>query len=74
MVIPIRGQYEQLCNAAALSQLGVEVAEKLNIEFGIRLKKWLKSAVIYQKEINFISTEESVKSAMAWITKSLPMK
>lgn len=74
MVIPIRGQYEQLCNAAALSQMGITVAEKLDIEFGLRLKKWLKSNQTTHKEINFISTKESVELAMEWITKSMDDK
>lgn len=30
LVVPIRGQYEQYCNAAALSQLGVTVLRSLN--------------------------------------------
>ncbi len=74
MVIPIRGQYEQLCNAAALSQMGIQVAEKLDIEFGLRLKKWLKSSQTTQKDNNFIRTKESVDLAMEWITKSVDTK
>lgn len=71
MVIPIRGQYEQLCNAAALSQTGVSVVEKLDVEFGPKLEKWLKINQTKHMEINFISTKESVDTAMEWITKSV---
>src|SRR5690606_38174368 len=31
LVVPMKGQYEQLCNAAALKQLGVPVMKKLSI-------------------------------------------
>ncbi len=40
MVIPIRGQYEQLCNAAALEQLGVPVIERLNDSFESNFHQW----------------------------------
>ncbi len=35
MVIPIRGQYEQFCNAAALKKMGVPVLYSLGPDFGI---------------------------------------
>lgn len=37
-VIPMKGQYEQKCNAAALEKLGIDVAEKLGSK--IMLKKF----------------------------------
>ena len=33
LVIPIRGQYEQLCNAAALQKMGVPVLKALDVHF-----------------------------------------
>lgn len=41
MVIPIRGQYEQLCNAAALERLGVQVVEKIDASFTTVFSKWM---------------------------------
>ena len=46
MVIPIRGQYEQLCNAAALQRLGIPVLKKIDEDFGRHFDDWInKSAV-----------------------------
>lgn len=41
MVIPIRGQYEQLCNAAALAQLNVTVVNKIEADFSTKIISWL---------------------------------
>lgn len=41
MSIPIRGQYEQKCNAAALSKLGVTVLDKIDSEFPTRFECWM---------------------------------
>lgn len=41
-VIPIQGQYEQDCNAAALAELGIPSLKKLNREGIPKLQKWLK--------------------------------
>lgn len=41
MVIPMWNQYEQLCNAFALKQMGVTVLNKINHDFNLQLKEWL---------------------------------
>lgn len=41
MVVPIRGQYEQLCNAAALEKIGIPVISRLDETFGSRFMKWI---------------------------------
>jgi uncharacterized protein (TIGR00661 family) len=41
MVLPIRGQYEQLCNAAALKLKGITVVEKMNEQFQSQFLRWL---------------------------------
>lgn len=64
MVIPIQGQYEQYCNAAALEEFGVAVVNRLDINFSSVFHKWLKTAPKYTQSIKFISTEESVKLFM----------
>ncbi|MDX1591121.1 MAG: glycosyltransferase family protein [Balneolaceae bacterium] len=45
-VIPIQNQYEQLCNAAALQELGVTVAQITEKDFLSKLQNWLKSEQI----------------------------
>lgn len=42
MVIPISNQYEQLCNAAALRQIGIPVLNKLEHSSKDIILKWLK--------------------------------
>lgn len=48
MVVPMTNQYEQLCNAAALEEMGVKVEYDINdAEFSTRLRDWLdKSHVV----------------------------
>ncbi len=41
MAIPIRGQYEQLCNAAALEQLGVKVIHRIDNTFAQAFRQWI---------------------------------
>ncbi len=43
MTVPIKGQYEQYCNAAALQQMGVHVVHKIEADFIERLRQWIKS-------------------------------
>lgn len=41
MAVPIRGQYEQLCNAAALEQMGVKVIHKIDNTFAQVFREWI---------------------------------
>ncbi|HTL06817.1 MAG TPA: glycosyltransferase family protein [Chitinophagaceae bacterium] len=43
MVIPIRGQYEQLCNAAALQQMGIKVLDRLDDGFAAAFDEWMQN-------------------------------
>jgi uncharacterized protein (TIGR00661 family) len=43
MCIPIRGQYEQLCNAAALEKMGITCLEKIDASFHLTLERWLET-------------------------------
>ena len=47
IVMPIIGQYEQLCNATALEQMGVPTFRKIDFRFDGLLHDWLK----YRKPI-----------------------
>lgn len=44
MIMPIKGQYEQQCNAAALEQLGVRTLARLTDDFDIIFEKWYAAA------------------------------
>ncbi|MCH5600232.1 glycosyltransferase family protein [Niabella ginsengisoli] len=41
MAIPIRGQYEQCCNAAALNKMGVMTLDKINGNFTNDFENWI---------------------------------
>jgi uncharacterized protein (TIGR00661 family) len=41
MVIPLKGQYEQLCNAEALKDFNVMVIDNLNENFKFLFEKWI---------------------------------
>ena len=43
LVLPIKGQYEQLCNAAALKDFNVEVVDTLNENFDSKVEQWLNA-------------------------------
>ena len=50
MVIPIRGQYEQLCNAAALEEMGVLCLKNTMDDFKNHFYKWILSDTIIQAD------------------------
>jgi uncharacterized protein (TIGR00661 family) len=41
MMIPMKGQYEQQCNALAASRLGVPVVQEIDDYFSLALSEWL---------------------------------
>ncbi|MGZ8544729.1 MAG: glycosyltransferase family protein [Flavisolibacter sp.] len=51
LVIPMKGQYEQQCNAAALSLLGVPVVKSLKLKHVEKFRKWIDSE--HQVNIDF---------------------
>jgi len=58
LVIPIRGQYEQLCNAAALEKMGVTVLNKMDESFAGVFNKWMEGSE--QKEIEYSNVAPQV--------------
>lgn len=44
LVIPIKGQYEQLCNAAALKNFNVMVEDALSLDFHTKVTNWISNA------------------------------
>jgi hypothetical protein len=62
MVIPISGQYEQQCNAAALEQMGINKLDKLDDDFTSHFNEWAHSKPI---KINYDhSTEDIIANVM----------
>ena len=61
MVIPIRGQYEQQCNAAALEHLGIKKIDKLDDDFNDHFLDWLSAE---NPAINYEHTTEDIVARM----------
>ena len=55
LAIPVKGQYEQQCNAAALEKIGVTCLAKVDDSFPVILRQWLE-----QKNIPHINYTQSV--------------
>lgn len=62
MVIPMKNQYEQKCNALALKQMGVTVIKKLNKKRIVKIAKWIQSDKII--EIDYPDTTEDILEAI----------
>lgn len=45
LALPIKGQYEQLCNAAAMKEFGVVVVDKIEDNFSVEVANWLNNAI-----------------------------
>ncbi|MEI6277053.1 MAG: glycosyltransferase family protein [Prolixibacteraceae bacterium] len=58
MVIPMKGQYEQQCNAAALEEMGVPVIKVLNDSQFEKINDWLKST--QRIEVNYPDLTRSI--------------
>lgn len=48
LVVPIRNQYEQLCNAAALQKMGITVIEEFNSVVKNKIAQWISEAPVIQ--------------------------
>ncbi len=46
MVVPMRGQYEQQCNAAALKEMGIPVIKSLKKKNWKKIGKWLEGGTV----------------------------
>ena len=62
MVIPISGQYEQQCNAAALEQMGIKKLDKLDDDFTGHFNEWARSKPVQIKYDH--STEDIIAKVM----------
>ncbi|HVM87678.1 MAG TPA: glycosyltransferase family protein [Puia sp.] len=59
LAIPIRGQYEQLCNAAALEKMGVTCINAINGNFISAFIKWVDEEKKISISVDY-STEDSI--------------
>ena len=79
MVIPMKGQYEQQCNAAALKEMGVPVLKKLKISKVEKIIDWVTNGEIIEVDYPNITekiVDEIFKKHTAIITlpHTLPAK
>ena len=58
MVIPMKGQYEQQCNAAALKEMGVPVIRSLKNKHIDKIKSWLENDQFIA--VNYPNTTEEI--------------
>jgi len=65
LVIPIKGQYEQKCNAEALREFGAEVIDEIDIHFGATVDRFFhESGVIAHRHFQDSSNEGIVDQFM----------
>lgn len=57
LVIPMKNQYEQQCNAAALKEMGVSVLSKLSKNKSAKIKKWIASDTVVTMDYPDITFE-----------------
>ena len=63
MCLPIKGQYEQLCNAEALKRFDVPIIDSIDNNFAAKIEKWLIGPSPKQLLLSH-STYEIVQSVM----------
>jgi uncharacterized protein (TIGR00661 family) len=64
LAIPMKGQYEQQCNAAALKDLGVPVIKSLKKKHGGKIRQWLNSKEVVPVDYPDI-TEKIIDQVLA---------
>jgi uncharacterized protein (TIGR00661 family) len=64
MVIPMKGQYEQQCNAAALKKMGVPVLKSFKLSNAKKINDWIKNGKV--PEVDYPDqTEQIVNNIIA---------
>ncbi len=71
LVIPIGGQYEQRCNAAALNHLGPTVVDKIGPGFCGQIIKWLQAPTPRYDTSFYLPTSTIVAQMMRWATTKI---
>lgn len=63
MCIPIRSQYEQQCNAAALAKLGVKVLNDIPKNFSDEIVNWIESDLAYNA-IHYNKIDQTIEEVI----------
>jgi uncharacterized protein (TIGR00661 family) len=72
MVIPIKGQYEQKCNAEALREFGAEIIDEIDIHFGAKVDRFFNESIEFApKFFGEISNKEIVDQFMRLAIEAL---
>jgi uncharacterized protein (TIGR00661 family) len=72
LALPVKGQYEQLCNAAALEKLGVQTMKVLDNNFTATFTNWINSN--QQKIVQYTKNTESIVDTMMGFASQLTEK
>ncbi|MBC7722173.1 MAG: glycosyl transferase [Pedobacter sp.] len=73
LCLPIRGQYEQLCNAAALQDFNVPILDKLTPNFNQQIENWLANTTQQRLTLNH-STYDIVQQVIEKARSLRPAK
>lgn len=57
LTVPMKGQYEQLCNAVALNRLGIMTMECIDKTTISRVEEWINSSFVYRADYRDNSEE-----------------
>lgn len=64
LTVPIQGQYEQFCNAAALEKMGFDNLPKVDKNFATQVNAWLNKPAVSDSDRYFLPTSEIVDKMM----------
>jgi len=67
--LPIKGQYEQLCNAAALKDFNVPVVDAITKEFSETVKNWLKQP--FPKKLQLVHSTTQIVAHVMKVAENL---
>jgi len=67
MVVPMKGQYEQQCNAAALSAMGIPVIKKVSSKNLEKIVEWIESNAVVSVDYKD-TTREAVHRAISMMS------
>ena len=62
MIFPIRGQYEQWCNAAAMAEWNIPTLSELNTRTGVNIHRWY-----YQDAPSYNHTFSTNEQIIGWM-------
>jgi uncharacterized protein (TIGR00661 family) len=69
LVIPIKGQYEQLCNAAALEAMGVTVLKQVDDRFSDAILNWIALGKTVSKQYT-----NNIPELLSYLMDNYPQK